>query len=312
MAKHGFIERSPEEAAAYLSGELANGVSRLEVIEAMEDLLPFTRRAAYEWDEDFEALIYATAARSGRTFDGVCQLLRAGLAVQAAMLTRALFEDMVVGHWVFYNHQDHEWLVQKFQRQREAIALHQRRLQREAGFSMGPPISVPDDAPSRSKELIEEFGGEVHRDWWNPGREGSGKGGDVKFRKLVSWLEDAAARHEMFHPRFAGGEEPLLRRMDLVTHKWLNQCIHHTTIGLPFTPTGFGEPEVSPDPMLIVAWNAAWIYAQQVYLLHDVNKLAGKDLEERWWRCMIKFAETYGQSDWVERLHRELVEIERR
>jgi hypothetical protein len=176
MAKHGFIERNPEEAAAYLSDELANGVSRLEVIEAMEDLLPFTKRAAYEWDEDFEALIYATTARSGRTFDGVCQLLRAGLAVQAAMLTRTLFEDMVVGHWVFYNHDDHEWLVQKFLRQREAIALHQRRLQREAGFSMGPPISVPDDAPSSSKELIEEFGGEVHRDWWNPGREGGGKG----------------------------------------------------------------------------------------------------------------------------------------
>ncbi len=64
--------------------------------------------------------------------------------------------------------------------------------------------------------------------------------------------------------------------------------------------------------MLIVAWNSAWIYAQQVYLLHDVNKLEAKDLEEKWWRCMIKFAETYGQSDWIERLCRELVEIEQR
>jgi hypothetical protein len=304
-AKDGFIERDPGDEASYLAEE-QNGVSRESLIRAMEALLPFTKRAAYQWENDYEALIYATVARSGRTFDGVCKLLRVGLAVQAAMLTRSLFEDMVIGHWLLYNYDDPDWLVEKFLRQREAIALHQQRLQKQTGFAMGPPIPVPKGVAKRAKELAAEFGGEAQRDWWNPGREGKGRGGDVKLRKLVSLLEDVAAEQKMFHPRFAGGEEPLLRRMDLVTHKWMNQCIHHTTIGLPFTPTEEGKVEVSPDPMLIVGWNSSWIYTQQIYLLFDLNNMDGRELERRWWQCMIKFSETYGQTEWTKRLRAEL------
>lgn len=308
MPADTYIERNPDDVDQYLAQE-QNGITRESIIEGMEELLPFTKRAAYQWDDDYEALIYATVARSGRTFDGVCKLLRSGLAVQAAMLTRSLFEDMVVGHWLLYNHEDPEWLVEKFLRQREAIALHQQRLQKQTGFAMGPPIETSNDITKRARELVEEFGGEAQRDWWNPGRKGRGNGGDVKLRKLVSLLEDAAAEHQMFHPRFAGGEEPLLRRMDLVTHKWMNQCIHHTTIGLPFTPTGGGSIEVSPDPMLIVSWNSAWIYTQQIYLLLDLNDMDARALERRWWRCMVRFSETYGQTAWTARLKSELARM---
>jgi len=311
VASNRFIERDPGDEASYLA-EKQNGVTRESLIEAMEDLLPFTREAAYQWSDEFEVLVYATVARSGRTFDGICRLLRGGLAVQAGMLTRSLFEDMVVGHWLLYNQKDRAWLVKRFLRHREAIALHQRRLQKQTGFAMGPPISVPEDLNKRASDLAAEFGGEAHRDWWNPGREGKGKGGDVPFRKIVSLLEDVAAEQKMFHPRFAGGEQPLLRRMDLVTHKWLNQCVHHTTIGLPFTPVGKGEVEISPDPMLIVGWNSSWIYTQQIYLLLDLNNMDARPLERRWWQCMIKFAETYGQSDWIERLKAELRQMEER
>lgn len=308
MKPAGYRERNEDDAAQYLADSL-NGVSREGLIEAIEDLLPFTKKAAYEWDSSFQALVFATVARSGRTFDGVCKLLRAGLAVQAAMLTRSLFEDMVVGHWLLFNREEPDWLVEKFLRQREAIALHQQRLQKQTGFAMGPPISVPSDVNRRAKDLAAEFGGEVHRDWWNPGREGEGKGGDVKLRKIVSLLEDAAAEHKMFHPRFAGGEEALLRRMDQVTHKWMNQCIHHTTIGLPFTPTDGDSAEISPDPMVIVAWNSAWMYTQQIYLLFDLDEADARPLERRWWGCMIKFAEVYGQSEWIQRLETELADM---
>jgi hypothetical protein len=304
-----FIERDPEEADDYLSEELANGVSRERLIESMESLLRFTKKAGYQWGNDWEALVYATVARSGRTFEGICKLLRAGLAVQAAMLSRSLFEDMMVGHWLLFNYEEPNWLVEKFLRHRQAIALHQERLQKETGFRMGPPLAVPEVTAAEAEALIAEFGKEAQRDWWDPGRKGSGEGYDVGLKQLVKWLEDAAAEHKMFHPRFAGGEQPLLRRMDRVTHKWLNQCIHLTTVGLPFTPVGGGKVEKSPDPMLIVAWNAAWLYTQQIYLLHDLNKMDGQDLEATWWLCMIKFSEALDQPEMVERLIDQLDEI---
>lgn len=306
VAAGGFIERDPSEAETYLKEELANGVSREALVESMERLLFFTQKARYQWHGDWEALIYATVARSGRTFDGICRLLRAGLAVQAAMLTRSLFEDMVVGHWLLYNYKEPDWLVEKFLRHREAIALHQQRLQKETGFAMGTPLAVAEDSKDRAQGLVEEFGTKAQRDWWDPGWEGQGKGGNVGLRKLVQWLEDSAAKREMFNPRFAGGEHPLLRRMDLVTHKWLNQCVHLTTIGLPFTPVENGKVEKSPDPMLIVSWNAAWMYTQQIYLLHDLNKMDGQQLEVTWWLCMIKFSEAMDQPEMVERLAEQL------
>jgi hypothetical protein len=309
MEAGGFIERDEADADGYLAEKIGGGVSREELIESMEQLLVFTKKAAYQWHGDWEALIYATVARSGRTFDGICKLLRAGLAVQAAMLSRSLFEDMVIGHWLLFNHEEPDWLVEKFLRQREAIALHQRKLQRETGMTMGPPLSVPDGAEARAKDLFEEFGKEAQRNWWDPGREGHGEGQDVKLRKLVHWLEEAAAEHKMFHPRFAGGEKALLRRMDLVTHKWLSQCVHHTTIGLPFTPTEKGKVEKSDDPMLIVSWNAAWLFTQQIYLLLDLNNMDGRHLETVWWICMIKFARALEQPDWEARLADELIEI---
>jgi hypothetical protein len=306
----GFIERDEDEADSYLAESSGDGVTREELIESMEAMLVFSKKAAYQWDDDFYALIYSTVARSGRTFDGICKLLRSGLAVQAAMLSRTLFEDMVVGHWLLFNHQDPNWLVERFLRQREAIALHKERIRDQTGgVAMGPPLEIADDAKSREQSLIEEFGSEAQRDWWDPGRRGKGKGQPVGIRKLVNILEDAAAEHKMFHPRFAGGEQPLLRTMDRVTYKWLNQCIHHTTVGLPFTLSMEGEVEKSPDPMFIVAWNASWIYAQQIYLAHDAARLGGRTWEATWWQCMLTFSEYLGRSEWTDRLDEELIEM---
>ncbi len=307
----GFVERDENKASAYLAEELGNGVTRDQLIESMEELLVFTKRAVYTWETDFGALIFGTVARSGRTFDGICKLLRAGLAVQAAMLCRTLFEDMIVGHWLLYNKDDHDWLVDRFLRQREAIALYKERI-RDAtgGAAMGPPLTVADDVSGREKALRDEFGREAQRDWWDPGRHGRGKGPPVGIRKLVNTLEDAAAERKMFHPRFAGGENALLRMFDKVTYKWLNQCIHHTTVGLPFTPTVKGETEKSPDPMLIVSWHASWLFTQQVYLAHDAIGMAPvTNLEATWWECMIRFSEVLGQKDGKLRLEDELMAI---
>jgi len=292
LGRNGFRERDPADLETYRAEEVGKDLTRDELVDSMEALLSFTRGSQYEWDQghDIEGLIYATVVRSARTFEGICSLLRSGLAVQAAMLCRSLFEDMVVGHWMFYNGKDPDWMVERFLRQREAIALHQRRLGRQTKAFMGPPIPMAKDAPKREQELQQEFGSEATRDWWNPGREGEGKGGDVKLRKLIGLLEDAAARQEMFHPRFAGGEAPLLRRTELVSNKWFNQCIHHTSLGLPFTLTDERKVEIPEDPMLVVSFNSTWLFAQQVYLAMDVARRTGREFEVVFWSFMLDFS----------------------
>jgi len=289
----GFKERSEEEIDAYLEGRFDEGVTHEDLIEGMERLMAFTREAAFEWENDYYALVYATVVRSTRTYSGICLLLRQGLAVQAAMLTRSLFEDVIFAHWMALNENDQEWLSERFLRHCEAIALYQRKLRRETSFSMGPVLSAPDDLEGREDDLIEEFGRQATRDWWDPGKEGHGKGKDLGLRKIVVQLEQVAANKERFHPRFAGGEEPLLERIDRTIHKWLSQCVHHTAVGLPFTPIGNDEVEVPPDPFLLVGFSASWLFAQQVYLIHELNHAPYDAIDAVWLACMTQFTRVF-------------------
>jgi hypothetical protein len=255
----------------------------------MERLLHFTKQAGFQWENTYYALVYATVVRSSRTYEGICMLLRAGLAVQAAMLTRSLFEDVIVAHWMAINQDDQDWLAERFIRHREAIVLRQRKLFKDTNFAMGPMLSAPDDLEDRAEDLINEFGKQASGDWWDPGKEGRGKGKPVGLRKIVVLLEKVASERKRFHPRFAGGEEPLLERIDRTIHKWLSQCIHHTVVGLPFAPVDDDEAEVPPDPLLMVGFSASWLFAQQIYLIHELNDAPHEKSDTVWYVCLAQF-----------------------
>lgn len=83
---------------------------------------------------------------------------------------------MIVGHWLLYNQGDHDWLVDRFMRQREAIALHKERIRdTTGGAAMSPPLTVADDVKSRENALRDEFGKEAQRDWWDSGGKAAEK-----------------------------------------------------------------------------------------------------------------------------------------
>jgi hypothetical protein len=284
-----FFERRRTEHAAYLATDLAEGLNRAELLDRMEGLLSLTKEAGYSWTTTHGALIYATIARSTRTYEGICLLLRAGLAVQAAMLSRSLFEDVLVTHWLILHAADHEWFSARFLRHREAVALHQRTLEKEEDMNMGVrPISVPNDIEDRAEALRKEFLKQATRDWWASRKE-NGEGKDFSIPEIVKQLEEAAANHVMFHPRFAGGDTAVLRKTDRVVNKWLSQCLHHTTIGLPFAPTSEGKTEIPEDPMIVVSFRAAWLYSQQVYLLQEIERRELRGIEAIWMYCMAAF-----------------------
>jgi hypothetical protein len=215
-------------------------------------------------------LIWSTFLRSKRTFEAIGYLLWQEFDTQAGMLCRPLFEDMLVAHWLDYNRNDSDWLIQRFFRHRDAMALDQLEMTERDGWPMGPYL-VPDVKALRRRqnELGREFKGRARRDWWDPGEQGRGKGAPIGIEGVAAILEDAAARHERFHPRFAGGEEPLLRRYEAIIVKWFSRQLHHTAIGLPFQPHATGPVELAHDPL--AAWrvllSSYWIFGQQGYLV---------------------------------------------
>jgi uncharacterized protein DUF5677 len=250
-------------------------------------LLAFVDRDTYVLDTPFNQLLHGTFMRSRDTYAATCLLLTEGLPVQAAMLVRSLFEDMVVAHWLVLNHQDPDWLIKRFQRHRDAMALHQDRLQRETGWSLGRPLADASALKAQQNALAKEFGGEAQKDWWDPRSNGDGTGEPVGLRGIATKLEESAETGGLFRIRFAGGQEPLLARIEVVVHKWLTQFLHHTALGLPFTLSDRGEPELLNDPSEMVMFVAVWMFAQQVYLLHDVHQRDQSEFNEVFRACLI-------------------------
>jgi Family of unknown function (DUF5677) len=244
---------------------------------ASEALIRFTKRDFFSLDTPSQQIVYGTFMRSRETFTATHNLVANGFSVQGAMLVRSLFEDMIVSHWLVLHRDDSDWLVERFQRHRDAMALHQARLQRETGWHLGRPVADASALRSKQNALAREFGGEAQKDWWDPRSNGDGTGQPLGLRGIAQRLERSATSGGMFHLRFAGGREPLLERMELVVHKWMTQFLHHTALGLPFALGPDGEPGLLSDPSETVLFVAVWIFGQQIYLLHGLD---GRDLSE--------------------------------
>jgi uncharacterized protein DUF5677 len=242
---------------------------------ASEALIRFTEGDYFPLDPPFNLIVSATFMRSRETFTATHNLVAHNFSVQAAMLVRSLFEDMVVAHWLVLNRDDSDWLVARFQRHRDAIALYQDKLRRETGWDLGRAVADASALRSQQNALFSEFGGEAQKDWCDPGSEGRGTGKPVGLRGVAQRLEEEAGG--MFVIRFAGGQEPILARMELVVHKWLTQFLHHTALGLPFAMTADGTPGQVTDPSGTLLFAAVWIFGQQIYLLHDLH---GRDMSE--------------------------------
>jgi hypothetical protein len=259
-------------------------------------LLTFVEDDSYVIDTPLQQLVVATFLRSTETFRAVLSEQIDGRPTQAAMLARALFEDVIVGHWLALNADDPDWLGRRFFDHREAMALYQKRLARETAWQITPVAGADLAAATRRQNLLfRQFGSEAQRNWWDPGERGHGNGRPIGVRGVAALLEEAAHEHRMFHPRFAGGEEPLLRRMELVVQKWFSQSLHHTAVGLPVVIRGASEAPGEPDdPSGLVAFTSWWMYAQQIYLLHDFYGRPPDEFNER---VRFGFVEAFGASE---------------
>ena len=212
-------------------------------------------------DTHMEQIVGGTAARAQETFYAICQLARNRQTVQAAMLCRSLFEDMVVAHWLVLHEDDPEFLVDRYLDHLDAMRLN------EATTAARHGVEAPDVSglAGRENDLRREFGEYAQRDWWGVRRDGS----RITMPEVVTKLEQA----ERFHPRM-GGEKPILREMYEKAQKWNTQLLHHTAAGMPLALNRENQlrPQALPAPTEItVLAQAYWVHAQLVLLALDVT-----------------------------------------
>src|SRR5687767_2424023 len=90
-------------------------------IAACRELLEFGISELQQWSgrpvkRGADRVIVFEASRATKTFDAIIRLCELGFGEQAVMLTRSLFEGMVVAHWVPDNRREAVTLFTRYSR----------------------------------------------------------------------------------------------------------------------------------------------------------------------------------------------------
>jgi len=240
-----------------------------------EQLDAYERMGSYLLDRELFAdtqvqqIVNGTCARAFSTFRAIHGLVANEHSLQAAMLSRPLFEDMVVAHWIALNEEDPDWLTDRLLDQRDAMRLHEARARKKVGWSVPSTTDIAD----REDELIDEFGQYAERDWWGKTKDGK--------KLTMPQLVDLLAAAPRFHPRLKG-EQPILQQYYAVVQKFATQRLHHTAVGLEIQLSRDGStPTVAPPPGETQVLAASyWTYAQLTYLVLELQPADYREFEQ--------------------------------
>lgn len=209
-----------------------------------------------------EDLVLATLARWRGTYETIMDLVASGRTLQAAMLGRSLFEDMIVSHWLVLHRDDPGWLVERFVRHRDAMRLRDHDVRVATGLEHeGDDVS---DLLLRADDLRGEFGRHAERDWWGSDRAGN----RVTMATAVARLSEAT----MFRPRLKG-EAPVLHEYFLLQQKAWTQALHHTAAGTEMRAEARGNfPAVSAAPSAFsIVFGNYWVLGQTIAVTLDLG-----------------------------------------
>ena len=204
-----------------MSGHVAEIVEAFrKEFESCKALLDFARahRPQKARTPDRAGLVInATYARSSKTYQASFRLAGLGYGVQAAMLNRSLFEDMVVAHWVERNPvRAPDMLLRHRQHSVETIRDALQKHGRDIELSHLPPLSEEERAA-----LADEFG----RGHWT----------GASLYVLTKDVEDEWP---------VGIDRELLWQVFDITHYVNNLLLHHTAFGLDMA-AALSEPGIA-------------------------------------------------------------------
>jgi hypothetical protein len=153
-----------------------------------------------------EVLLLWTYARSTKTYQAALRLAFVGYGVQATMIGRSLFEDMVLAHWIDLNPAE---AIDLFDRHRLFQIGEYSRLERKHGQEH-PAAGEWDILPDEQQKAIRgEFA--RTRTWWKK-----------PLRAIVEDIESSWDSED---------RKTLWRLFDLVHHR-SNNVLHHSAVGI--------------------------------------------------------------------------------
>jgi hypothetical protein len=171
------------------------------LLEVCRFLPNFLDKGTWAPVSPLEDLVLRTLARGRGTYSTIVDLVETGRDPRAAVLSRSLFEDMVVAHWMVLHREDPDWLVRRFEDHRDAMRLYDAAMRERVNWlPSGDDVS---DLAGREEALRQEFGQYAERDWWGQDRDGR----RVTTPELVRLL----AAEPLFQPRLRG-EQPILEQ----------------------------------------------------------------------------------------------------
>ncbi|HEY4278632.1 MAG TPA: hypothetical protein VGM91_10450 [Conexibacter sp.] len=209
------------------------------------------------------------------------------------MLTRALFEDVVVSYWMTYVQQE-SWVVERLKDRRRYGRLLMRDLALVVYDDVDPDEQIGADqlaALQGDRPRLEAlFGRHGEAFWWandvhfRPTRKGKPgrwvRGTHRTLDGLVRALEGAAAGHSsrrdhVLQPPQQDGRTTLRNYLALA-HNFNNMMVHHTEFGVQMHASGDadGDPETwNEDPseqwVKQIELTLYWNYGQMILLMCD-------------------------------------------
>ncbi len=186
-------------------------------------------------------------ARATETFAAATSLTAKSYGRQAIMLSRPLFEDMVLACWIKWV-ADPDWVSERLTKQHQHSELLLRQMS-EKYPSLGPPISQDEPPPVDQDHNEAMFGTYGERAWWavpeikevpNP-QPGQGRykatGKKRSLLTLIEALEKAAAPQSSKLTIVSSPSRPpreLIERLQYlfdVVNRTNNQILHYTLYG---------------------------------------------------------------------------------
>lgn len=264
----------------------------MEAAEANSILLAWVRQRGDEWPVESvrDRALRATLARSTRTVAAANTLLEGSYGPQALALSRTLFEDMIVAHWMTYC-RSQAWVERRLRNQHDYSRLIWHEVMRK---HQGPDCDGLDPKERRRigrrrPRLEALFGKGAEKSWWAcdielvKNRRPGQKPYKVRKTRSLSDLIDELETHPDLENRWGqsvdaegeGSGQSMIRWAYDVPQRLNNQMmIHHTAHALA-SVTGEESGEVAFIDEADENWLSQagafiyWTYMQLTMLMVD-------------------------------------------
>lgn len=161
----GISDQRERPEPTLIEHEIAHRFAKqFEFCALLREMVVETRPPRADAKDEPRAILLVILQRSIDSYDAIVQLCRVGLPVQALMVARSLFEDMVSGFWLCVDNRQ-ALALQRIREQEEFLVLLSNDVIRAYPHRFEIDADDHPDLESRRDELKKTFGPHGERTW---------------------------------------------------------------------------------------------------------------------------------------------------